>query len=1078
MTCENCGLESPPGMRFCGACGAPLPGTPADQTAQGASGAVHRRHLTVMFCDMVGSTPLAEMLDPEDFRDVLTGYRQACTAGVQEYGGYVAQWAGDGLLAYFGYPRAQEDGPQRAVHAGLGILAGLGPLNERLSREHGITLRVRIGIHTGLVVAGEMGAGTTREPLAIVGEAPHIASRLQSIAAPASIVISDATRDLVEGYFVLESLGTQTLKGVSRPVEVHRVIRPTGAVARLEVTGGRRLTPLVGRDPELSRLAQAWQQARGGHGAVVHLRGEAGIGKSRIVRELLDRLGPHVGQAQTWQCSAHHRGTALHPVIRFLERLFELDRSQAAVDQLAAVSHAVLEAGLDPVEAVPLLAALLAIAEAPAGDRPPLAPRDVRTATLHVLAALLVADPARQPLLVVVEDLHWADPTTVELLGRIVANLPAMPVLCILTFRPEFAPPWARSPAVTEVALGPLSSENVRALAAWATAEPLAPAVLDWVDQAADGVPLFVEETLKMLEHSGGSGAGSAVESLTAVPSTLRGLLTERLDRLPALGDVVDVAAVLGREFDRELLAALWPADAPELGPALTQLAVQDVLRPVEGQPARCEFSHALLQEAAYDRILRRRRQALHGEVAAALTQRFPAVADREPEVVARHLVRAADHARAEGYWRTAGLRALERAAFLEAAEHFRRGLEAVDASGAGAEGDPERIDLLAYRGASLQAAHGYATAGAKEAYVRARQLGTRGLRGDQVVSIDRGEWAFCLLRAEYGEALALGTEMLTLAQRRGDPDRLAEGHLYCGMAHLYLGDFTAARAHLEQAAVHSHPPETLRQHMHEAQSDREVAALAYLTVALWNLGWAVPSRECSDASLELAGALGGPLTRAQCWGMRAVYHLTRGEPVELRHWVEKTRAHSADLSIAYWRIVAEMLAAWQRGRAGELAPAIAELEQGLDDYLASGSRLSLPHFYILLADLRRAAGRPGSALDALKAGEEHVAATREGFSESELYRFKGRLLMAGDAPDPAAATAAFERAIVAAHGREARLLELRAATQLAVHQRRIGDTVTALQRVAALCEWFGPTSEVADVVRARRLIAVEPTVL
>ncbi|HEX4011811.1 MAG TPA: hypothetical protein VHX62_17450 [Solirubrobacteraceae bacterium] len=368
--------------------------------------------------------------------------------------------------------------------------------------------------------------------------------------------------------------------------------------------------------------------------------------------------------------------------------------------------------------------------------------------------------------------------------------------------------------------------------------------------------------------------------------------------------------------------------------------------------------------------------------------------------------------------------------------------------------------------------------AGAKEAYVRARQLGARTSFSDHVVSITRGEWVFYLLRAEYRQALALGTEMLALAEVGGDPAHLAEGHLYRGMAHLYLGDFAAARSHLEQATVHTRSPGELRHHVHEAQSDREVAALAYLTVALWNLGWAEQSRECSDASLELGGAVGGPLTRAQCWGMRAIYHLTRGEPVELRHWAEKTRAHAADVNIAYWRILAEMLGAWQRGRAGELRSAIAALEEGLEAYLASGSRLSLPHFYILLADLRRVAGQPGPALDALKAGHEHVAATGEGFSESELHRFTGRTLMAGDAPDPAAATVAFERAIAAAHAREARLLELRAATQLAVHQGRIGDTVTALERVALLCEWFGPTSEVADVVRARKLLAVEPTVL
>jgi class 3 adenylate cyclase/tetratricopeptide (TPR) repeat protein len=1060
-------------MRFCGGCGLPLQGAPSAPAAPDAPGAVHRRHMTVMFCDIVESTPLAEAMDPEDFREVISGYRQACTRAIDRYSGYVAQWTGDGLLAYFGYPRAQEDSPQRAVHAGLGILAELLSLNAQLSEHQGIALRVRIGIHTGVVVAGEMGAGATREPLAIVGQAPHIAARLQTIAAPGTVVISDATRDLVEGYFVIESLGSQQLRGVSRPVGVHRVIAATGAVGRLEVTGERRLTPLVGRDHELARLAQVWQQVRRGRGAVVQLKGEAGIGKSRIVRELLDRLGPQLRNVQIWQCSAHHPGSALHPVIRLLERLFGVDRSDSPAAQLDAVARAVRAAGLDTADAVPLLADLLSIRAEGEDGRPGLAPRDVRTATLRILEAMLVTVPARQPLLVVVEDLHWADPTTVELLGRIVESLPDLPVLCIMTFRPEFEPPWARSRTVQELELARLTSEEVRALAAWATAEPLEAAVIEWVDSAADGVPLFVEETLKMLAQADGSDARA--ESLTMVPSTLQGLLTERLDRLPALGDVVDVAAVLGREFDRDLLAALLPLGAPDLEPALAALAVQDVLRPVLGETARCEFSHGLLQEAAYDRILRRRRQVLHARVADVLTQSFSAAAEREPEVVARHLVSAAEYDKAVRYWRTAGARALDRAAFLEAAEHFRRGLEALDATGAGAEADLERVDLLTHRAAALQAAHGYAAAGAAETYAKARRLCERTPGHDRLVAVNRGEWSLHLLRAEYGKALELGEEMLALGREGGDPVRLAEGHLYCGLAHMYLGTFEVAREHLREAAHHYDRP-TLDQQLHEAQGDREVAAQAYLALILWNLGRVEESRERSDHSLELARAVGGPVTLAQTWGMRSILHLTRGDPAELRHWTEKTRAHSVDTNIGYWRMVAEMISAWQRGRAGKLGPAIVALDDSLREYLRSGSRLSLPHFYVLLADLRLTAGDHRRAMDALKAGEEHIAATGERFSESELFRFTGRALMAGDSPDAGAAGAAYRRAIATAREQNAKLLELRAATHLAVHEGRTGERSDALEQLAALCGWFGAASELPDVVRAHKLVAVAST--
>jgi class 3 adenylate cyclase/tetratricopeptide (TPR) repeat protein len=1055
-----------------------VPGSPPSAVSGNGPGAAHRRHMTVMFCDIVGSTPLAETLDPEDFREILTGYQEACARATERFHGYIARYAGDGILVYFGYPHAREDSAECAAHAGLAMLEELEEVNVGLRDQHGISLRIRIGIHTGMVVAGEMGAGETRERMAIVGETPHIAARLESIAAPQTVLISDATRDLVEGYFVTESLGPQQLKGVSRPIGVHRVLRATGAVGRLEVAGERRLTPLVGRDHELARLAQAWQQVKRGHGAIVHLTGEAGIGKSRIVRELLDRLNPQVGEAQIWRCSPHHQGTTLYPVIRHLERMLALDASRPVAEKMAVLFEAVQAAGLPPAEAVPILAGLLGIRGELGESMPGLTPRDVRTATLHTLEALLIANPARHPLLLVVEDVHWADPTTIELLHRVVADLARVPVLCLLTFRPELAPPWTQSSPVLELRLGPLTSENVRALAAWASVEPLDPAVLEWVDSTADGVPLFVEETLKMLEHADQLTPGNGRDSLTHVPSTLQGLLTERLDRLPALGGVVDVAAVLGREFDRDLLVALWPSDGPELEPAMAQLAVQDVLRPIPGERARWEFSHALLQEAAYDRILRRRRQALHGRVAGVLTERFTILVEREPEIVARHWDYAAEPEKAVGYWHTAGMRALERAAFLESAEHFRRGLEALDATGVDEAGDLERVDLLTHRAASLQAAHGYAAAGVQQAYAAARRACERTGADERLVSVNRGEWSFHLLRAEYGQALALGDEMLALGEQAGDEVRLAEGHLYRGMVHMYLGNLEVARGHLEQAFTRYHRSDQFVG-IADAQGDMGSAALAYLALILWNLGCTDESRDRSDLSLELTEDVGGPVTKAQAWGMRSILHLARGEPVELRHWTEKTRAHSADLDIGYWLTVSLLHGAWQQGRGGQLGTSIAVLEEQLEAYLASGSRLSLPHFYILLADLRLAAGDQPRALEALRAGRAHIIDTGERFSESELFRFMGRALMTGDAPDPEAATAAYEQAIAAAAEQNAKLLELRAVTGLAVHQGRTGEEATALERVTQLCDWFGRVgsgSELPDIVRARRLLSVQQT--
>ena len=1055
-------------MKFCGNCGALLEDEPARLARAAARDAAQRRPLTAMFCDVVDSTPLVERLDAEDFRDVLRAYRRACVTAIERFEGYTAEYVGDGVVAFFGYPRAHEDDAHRAVHAALGILDGLVDLNTDLRDEFDVSLAVRIGLHTGVVVAGEAEAGDLRAQPDIVGRTPHIAARLESIASPGTVIISDATRELVDGYFELEPLGERELKGVSRPVGVHRVLRPTGAVGRLEVTGALRLTPVVGRARELARLKVAWEQVERGRGVVAHVTGEAGIGKSRLARTLIEDLGEQVGAPQTWQCSAHHRSTALYPVTRWLERMLGLERTQSVERRRALVEQAVTDAGLDPDEAVPLLADLLSLGGEDGHARTPL---DARIALLRILEALLVGDPERHPLLLLVEDLHWADPTTVELLGRIVRRLRDTPVLCLMTFRPEFEPPWTQRRPVLELALGPLTAAEVRAMATAASDTALDPATLGWVESAADGVPLFVEEMVKMLVNGDGPAGGEA-PGRAAVPPTLEGLLTERLDRLSDLGDVIDVAAILGREFDRSLLGAVAPLGHADLEPALVKLAAQDVLRPVGGAPARCEFGHALLQEAAYGRILRRRRRDLHGHVADTLVRSFADVVEREPELVAHHWSCADEPAGAMPYWRAAGSRALERAAYVEAAEHFRRGLEALDDAGEADGDERDRADLLTHLAASVQAGRGYAASGVDEAYARARTAWEHVGNEDRLERVIRGQWMFHLLRGQYDEALALADEMLLLGGRE-HPAALSEGHMYRGLVEMYLGNFDLAREHLADAYERYQPPDSADR-IYEAQGDASVGSLAYIALVLWNQGHAAESRERSELSIERAELIGGAVTRAQAWGMRSILHLSRAEPADLARWVQKTYAHSVDHRIGYWRTVSALLQGWMQGRAGDLDRGTKRVRESLDEYVATGHRLSLPHFQILLADLHLAGGDPRTALDLLRAGEEHIEETRERFSESELFRFKGRALMAGDAPDPDGATAAFEHAVAAAREQNARLLELRAATRLASHQRRIGEPATALARVAELCDWFPLGPDVPDVVRAREMVDSE----
>lgn len=1029
-----------------------------------------RRQITVMFCDLVASTPLAGQLDPEDFREVLSLYQKLAVEAIERYNGYAAQFVGDGVTACFGYPRAHEDDARRAVYAGLAILGGLSDLNSRLEARHGVALQVRIACHTGLVVVGAMEAGSGREEFDMVGEAPHIASRLQGVAAPGSLVVSEVTRALIQGSFETEPLGERSLAGVSRPVSVHRVLRSTGVEDRLHPNVSQRLTPLVDRTVEMQMLLAPWQGVQQGRGTVVRVSGEPGIGKSRLVHALTQRLGEDFATTQRWQCSRHHQNTALYPVIRLLESRWQLEPGEPERTRRQKLQGAVRGAGLDADEAVPLLVDLLAPASSQAEVERLADAQEQRTTLLRMLQSLLVMTPGQHPMLLVVEDLQWADPTTLELLWRVLNDLPALPVLCVTTHRQEFAWPWPRQPGM-QIELGPLAPEHVRELAGVVTDAALDEDVLGRVCDAADGIPLFVEEMMKMLALAEPGQAAGEQPGEPAVPVTLHGLLTERLDRLPGLGEVLDVAAVLGREFDRELLEALDPLGGADLTPALSQLAAQDVLHQIDGPSVRCEFKHALLHDAAYSRVLRRRRQQLHARAAAILVERFAERAEREPEVVAYHWSCAAAPDEAARYWRAAGIHALERAAFVEAAEHFRRGLAALDKAEPDNETEERRADCLTYLGAALQAGHGYAAAGVEDAYARARAHWQATGEHERLSTVIRGQWMFHLVGADYESAYELAVEMLELAARRGAAEARTEGHLYAGLVHMYRGELRLAREHLEQAISPHEQPERVDQ-VYEALGGYGAGAHAYLASVLSTMGHERESLVHSDRSLELAERVDRPVVRAQVWFMRSILHLGRVEPGEFAEWVEKVRAYSVDRNIRYWRTLASAYSNWGRAMTDDPGDGVARLQTSIDSYVNSGGRLGLVHLYVLLADLHLVAGARDAALEAIGLAEEEMERSGERLTEVELLRSKARVLMTGSEAGAAAATAELARAVDVAARQGARLPQLRALGQLIAQRRRAGEDARAdEQQLAALCEYFPSDSELLDVRRARALL-------
>jgi class 3 adenylate cyclase len=628
------------------------------------------RQLTVLFCDLVGSTALSAQLDPEDLRDVVRAYQRTCAEVIQRFDGYIAQYLGDGLLVYFGYPQAHEDDAQRAVHAGLGMLAAMGALNSRLQQAPGIHLAIRVGIHTGLVVIGEMGGAQRQEQLAL-GETPNVAARLQGLAAPDTVLVSAATYRLIQGFFVCQDLGAHTLRGVAEPVPVYQIVKESVAQSRLEVARSSSLTPLVDREAEVTLLRERWAQSAAGQGQVVLLSGEAGIGKSRLVEVLRQHVVSAGVQRLVFRCSPYHTSSAFYPVIAHLQRVLQGQCDAAPATQLDALEQVLQPYGLLLPEVVPLLAALLSV---PLLERYPpltLTPQLQRQQTLETLVAWFLAAAERQPVLAVWEDLHWADPSTLELLGLILDQAPTARMLTLLTCRPEFPPPWA-----TRSYLAHLTDD--RALPA---------EVVEQIVAKTDGVPLFVEELLKTLLESGVVHEEAARYVLTgplppmAIPPTLQDSLMARLDRLGAARDLVQRAALLGREFAYAVLRAVAPQDEAAVQQGLAQLVEAEVLYQ-RGLPPRASyvFKHALIQEAASQSLLRlrRTRQHYHLQIAQVLETQCPETTETQPEFLARHYTEASLNEQALAYWQRAGDRALGRSAYREAVGTFEQALHAL----------------------------------------------------------------------------------------------------------------------------------------------------------------------------------------------------------------------------------------------------------------------------------------------------------------------------------------------------------------------------------------------------------------
>jgi len=1108
LACGACGALNAASHRFCSACGqglqaaaapaaatAPAAAPPADARTDHAE----RRQITVMFCDLADSTAMANGSDPEDFREIVHAYHEAAVKVIQDLGGHVAQYLGDGLLVYFGYPRAHEDAAARALHAAQRIVSALPALNARLGLVPPQTLRVRIGVHTGLVVVGDVGAGARMEQLAI-GDAPNIAARLQGVAPPDGVVASAVTRNLVREPMDWRDLGELSLKGIAQPLRAYAL----GGEGATTGGGQREEAPLVGRESESAFLDGAWGSARAGAGTVVLVSGEPGIGKSRLLAAARERVARDGGRMLLFRCSPYHMASDMHPVIEWLEHALAFvpgEAPSARYDRLAQALHgnappapsgpsgptgpkAGPKAG--PTDELELLAALLGLPLPEGHEAPRLTPQIAKQRTQAALVRWLLAQSVHEPLMLAFEDLHWADPSTLAFIQAVTGELAGAPLMLLATFRPEFEPPWPAAPRTVRLALERLTRAGIEAIVARLTGGRRLPeAVLRQIVANTDGVPLFVEEFTRTVLESGALQAHADRFELRSdlltglIPESLRDSLAARLDRLGAGRSVARHAAVIGRRFEASLVAALAGLTAQQVDEGLTELTHAGLVYRVDvhASSERYEFKHALVQAAAYESLLRRERTLLHTRVAQQIESRLPELAERQPELLAWHLTESQQWVPAVQRWLLAGQRCLARSANQEAITHLRAGLALVPQLPVGAREGLE-LALLSTIGPALIATTGFGSPPVGEAYTRARQLCEVMQDRPEFFPSLWGSWVYHMVSGRLAASQQIAEQMLELGQRTGDPAMRVEAHWTMGNSLFWLGQLAAAD---EQLVL---TPQCYDRERHAGNAllygqDPAVAAECYRSYTLWALGCPDQALDAHARASQRAAQRDHIFTTGWVLAFGFMLRMFRREPRQALSAAEATLAFSTEHGHPFWTAAAMVVRGWARARMAQGADAtefdagLSQLREGLALYEMTGSQVVQTLWYALLAELELDAGRLPEARAALDAGFAKAEVVGERLSEIELWRIQAEWCARQTTPDRVQAQHSFMHALALAHECGARSYGLRAATGLHRLLASAGDAA-ALQPspLPALLAGFSEGMDTPDLHDARAALA------
>ncbi|MFQ6024305.1 MAG: adenylate/guanylate cyclase domain-containing protein [Acidiferrobacterales bacterium] len=1034
-----------------------------------------RRQLTVMFCDLVGSTVLSERFDPEDLREIVGAFQVACAEVIGRYEGYIARYMGDGLLVYFGYPQAHEDDTERAVRAGLEIVQAVGAVRPR----DDVVLQVRVGVATGGVVVGDVvGEGASQER-AVLGETPNLAARLQGLAEPDSVLISAASQRLVEGLFECDDLGPQHLKGVSEEVRIFRVCGESGAPSRFEVSARRGLTPLVGREEEVGLLMKRWQQTVDGEGQVVLLYGEAGLGKSRISRGLRDRLEGVAHNRILYYSSPYHKNSALHPAINQLERALRFDKSDDAERKLEKLEATLAGLSVSVGEPASLLGSMLSLPVEGRYPRIEGSPQLLRRKTLEALVQVIEAMAVQAPVLMLVEDAHWIDRSTLEMLELLIERLDTTRVLLLITHRPGFEPLGGGHANVTALRLSRLSrKESALMVARVARDRTLPDEMVTQIVDRTDGVPLFVEELTKVVLESGLLKERGDGYTLTgplkpvAIPASVQDSLMARLDRLGPVKEVAQLAAVLGRTFNRGLLATVSPLGEAELDDALSRLVEAELIyRRSVAPEISFEFKHALVQDTAYQSLLKKTRQRHHARIARVLEEEFPETAESEPELLARHYTEAGLAEPAIDHWHGAGRRAMQRSANIEAEEHLRKGLQVLDSLPETPERRQREIALLNTLGVCLMPTRGFGDPEVAGAFSRAATISDEEGDARGLFVALRGMGQYQMISGDLHTAREQAGRILNLAENLDDPGILIEAHHLGWSSLTFTGDFAAARNHAETAiGLYDRERDHHLTYVYSGH-DPGVCCRSFGSLALWQLGYPDQAFAVCQDGETLAKELSHPFSVTVALWATGMLHLLRGETSATLETGESMISHCNEKGIPPFVPLGKIFRGGALAEEGEFAQGVAELREGISGMRALSTEYTLPLFVAWLADLCTAGGRVDEGLSAIEEGLAMCEKSADRFSLPEFHRVKGKLLLTRSARNKAEAEACFKQAMGIACAQEAKSLELRASLSLAQLWGENRKHAEARDLLALVYDWFTEGFDTADLKDAKTLL-------